>query len=192
MKSEIDRFFKAEKKWKIEMNLLRSILLECKLEETYKWMHPCYTYEGANIVLIHGFKDYCAILFFKGVLLKDPKKILIQQTQNVQDRRQLRFTDAAQIEMAEKTIQDYIREAISVEQSGLKVQFKKTEDFEMPKEFADRLKNKPSLRKSFKSLTPGRQRAYLLFFSAAKQSSTRIARIDKYENAILMGKGLQD
>lgn len=192
MKSEIDRFFNTAKKWKVEMNLLRSILLECNLEETYKWMHPCYTRANANIALIHGFNDFCAILFFKGVLLKDPKKILIQQTENVQDRRQLRFTDAAQIEKAKKTIQAYIREAIKVEQSGLKVQFKKTEDFEMPKEFSDRLKQNPSLKKAFKTLTPGRQRAYLLYFSAAKLSSTREARITKYESAILSGKGLQD
>lgn len=192
MDPEIEQFFKKTKKWNAELQLLRSIILECKLDETYKWMHPCYTYNAANIVLIHGFKEYCGVLFFKGVLLKDPNKILIQQTKNVQDRRQIRFTNLEQIKAAKKVIQVYIREAIEIEKAGLKVEFKKTEDFDMPKEFKARLRKNSSLKKAFNALTPGRQRAYLLFFSAAKLSSTREARIDKYEQAILCGKGLQD
>src|SRR5574343_1131574 len=192
MDPEIEQFFKKTKKWNAELQLLRSIILECKLDETYKWMHPCYTYNAANIALIHGFKEYCGVLFFKGVLLKDPNKILIQQTKNVQDRRQIRFTNLEQIKAAKKVIQVYIREAIEIEKAGLKVEFKKTEDFDMPKEFKARLRKNSSLKKAFNALTPGRQRAYLLFFSAAKLSSTREARIDKYEQAILCGKGLQD
>lgn len=179
-------------KWQQEMILLRSIVLECGLDEDYKWMHPCYSLEGKNVVLIHQFKEYCALLFFKGVLMKDPKKILIQQTENVQDRRQLRFTDIKQIEKQRTVIKAYIKEAMEIERSGQQVVFKKTEAFAMSDEFRKALKAQPALKAAFDKLTPGRQRGYLLYFSAAKQSATREARIEKYLGQILKGKGLND
>lgn len=187
-----EQFFKKTGKWQNEMKQLRSIILSCKLEEDFKWMHPCYTFEGNNIVLIHGFKEYCALLFFKGVLMKDNKGILIQQTENVQDRRQIRFTNEADIIKLKKTIKDYILEAVNIEQSGLKVAFKKTEEFNMPDEFRKVLNKQPVLKSAFNALTPGRQRGYLLFFSAPKQSKTREARIAKHTPDILKGKGLND
>lgn len=192
MNSEVDQFLSKAKKWKDEMTLLRSIVLDCNLTESYKWMHPCYTLNGSNIVLIHQFKEYCALLFFKGVLIKDTQKILIQQTKNVQDRRQLRFTSLEEIELLGSTIKKYIMEAIKIEQTGLKVAFKKTEAFEIPNELKQRFQKMPTLKTAFESLTPGRQRAYLLFFSSAKQAQTREARIDKYSKQILSGKGLND
>ncbi len=192
MNRKVDHFFALAKKWQQEMILLRSIVLECGLDEDYKWMHPCYSMEGKNIVLIHQFKEYCALLFFKGVLMKDPKKILIQQTENVQDRRQLRFTDLKQIEKQRTVIKAYIKEAIAIEKSGQQVAYKKTEAFAMPDEFKQVLKAQPALKAAFEKLTPGRQRGYLLYFSAAKQSDTRKARITKYTGAILKGKGLND
>lgn len=192
LNTKVDNFLAKSKKWQQEMQLLRTIILECKLEEDYKWMHPCYTCEGNNIVLIHGFKEYCALLFFKGVLLKDKKGILIQQTENVQDRRQIRFTSIAEIAPLKKTIKEYILEAVALEKSGAKVEFKKTAEFKMPDEFKQALKNMPALKTAFNALTPGRQRGYLLYFAAAKQPATREARINKYLPNILNGKGLND
>jgi uncharacterized protein YdeI (YjbR/CyaY-like superfamily) len=192
MNAHVDQFLLKTKKWKEEMMLLREIVLSCKLDEDYKWMHPCYSHNGNNIVLIHGFKDYCALLFFKGVLLKDQKKILIQQTANVQDRRQIRFTSLDEIVKLKKTIKDYIVEAIEIEKSGQKVAFKKTADFSMPDEFRQRLDKNKKLKAAFEKLTPGRQRGYLLYFAAAKQSVTRESRIEKYVPKILDGKGLDD
>lgn len=192
MHTQVDSFLAKAKKWKEEMTLLRSIVLSCGLEEDYKWKHPCYTLNGNNVVLIHGFKEYCALLFFKGVLLKDTQGILIQQTAHVQDRRQLRFTNTQEITKQKKVIQAYIKEAIEVELSGLKVTFKKTADFDMPEEFEQALSNSKKLKTAFEKLTPGRQRAYLLHFAGAKQSATRTARIEKYIPQILDGKGLHD
>lgn len=189
---EVDLFLDKAKKWKDEMNLLRSLVLECNLDEDYKWMHPCYSYQGNNIVLIHQFKDYCALLFFKGVLLKDKKGILIQQTENVQDRRQIRFTSLAEIVKLQATIKEYILEAIEVEKSGLKVEYKKTSEFKMPDELQSLLSTNKNLKTAFEGLTPGRQRGYLLYFSSAKQSKTRLDRIEKYIPKILDGKGLDD
>ncbi|HQS55823.1 MAG TPA: YdeI/OmpD-associated family protein, partial [Sediminibacterium sp.] len=171
---------------------LRSIILECALEEDYKWMHPCYSTNGNNVVLIHSFKEYTAILFFKGVLMTDKKGLLIQQTKNVQDRRQLRFTSLAEIQGLKSTIKAYVKEAIEIEKSGKKVVFKKTEEFEMPEEFKTVLQKNKAAKTAFDKLTPGRQRAYLLFFSSAKQSATRITRIESFLPKILAGKGKDD
>jgi uncharacterized protein YdeI (YjbR/CyaY-like superfamily) len=189
---EVDQFLTKEKKWKEEMELLRSLVLDCKLDEDFKWMHPCYSFRGNNVVLIHGFKNYVALLFFKGVLLKDKKGILVQQTENVQDRRQLRFTTLAEIAKLQSTIKKYILEAIEIEKSGLKVEFKKTSEYRMPDEFRNLLSNNKKLKIAFEGLTPGRQKGYLLYFSSAKQNKTIIARIEKYIPKILTGKGLDD
>ena len=189
---KVDLFLDNTKKWQEEMKLLRSLILECNLDEDYKWMHPCYSYQGNNVVLIHGFKDYCALLFFKGVLLKDKKNVLIQQTENVQDRRQIRFTNLNEIVKLQATIKDYILEAIEVEKSGLQVEFKKTSEFNMPDEFQNLLLKNKKLKTAFEGLTPGRQKGYLLYFSSAKQSKTRVDRIEKYLPKILEGKGLDD
>jgi uncharacterized protein YdeI (YjbR/CyaY-like superfamily) len=168
------------------------VCLDCGLIEELKWGKPCYTYRESNIVLIHGFKEYCALLFFKGALLKDPKDILVQQTENVQAERQIRFTNVRQIVEMEPTLKAYIKEAIEVEKAGLEVSYKKTSEFAIPEEFQNRLDESPVLKKAFRALTPGRQRGYLLYFSAAKQSKTREARIAKCEQQILKGKGLND
>lgn len=192
MNPKVDKFLSNTKQWKDEMTLLREIVLECNLSEDFKWMHPCYTLNDANVVLIHQFKEYCALLFFKGVLMKDPDNILVQQTENVQDRRQIRFTDFEQIKSLKPIIKKYILEAIEVEKSGLKVEFKKTSEFNMSEEFQTKLNEDDRLYKSFYALTPGRQRAYLLYFSSAKQSATREARIKKYTSKIMNGKGLDD
>jgi len=184
--------FGKAKSWKAEMHLLRSIIMECGLEEEYKWMHPCYSINGNNVVLIHSFKAYTAILFFKGVLMSDKKGILIQQTKHVQDRRQLRFTSLAEIQGLTSTIKAYVKEAIDIEKSGNKVVFKKTEEFEMPEEFKTVLKKNKAVRTAFEKLSPGRQRAYLLFFSSAKQSATRTNRIASFIPKILAGKGKDD
>ncbi|MFL9832101.1 YdeI/OmpD-associated family protein [Flavobacterium sp. ST-87] len=192
MNPKVAQFLSKAKKWQDEMTLLREIITECKLEEDFKWMHPCYTLDNANVVLIHGFKDYCALLFFKGVLMKDEKKILIQQTENVQDRRQLRFKNVAEIEKLESVIKAYIQEAIAIEKAGLKVVMKTTAEFNMPEEFQTVLEDMPELKEAFHALTPGRQKAYLLYFSSAKQAKTREARIEKYLEKILNGKGLDD
>jgi len=191
MNPKVEFFFKKQT-WQEEFALLRTIALDCGLTEELKWGQPCYTLGKTNIVLMHGFKDYCALLFFKGALLKDPKGVLIQQTENVQAARQIRFTSAQQIVKMKATIKAYIKEAIAVEKSGVKVPMKKTKEFAMPDEFKHALTEIPGLKKAFQALTPGRQRGYLLYFSAAKQAKTREARVEKYVDRILAGKGLED
>ena len=188
----VDRFLDKAKKWQQEMKLLREICLDCGLTEEFKWMHPCYTFQGKNVVLIHGFKEYCALLFHKGVLLKDTNNILIQQTENVQSARQIRFTSLQEIIDLKSTIKAYIFEAMEVEKAGLEVPMKKTSEFKMPDEFKVPLDNDPDLKAAFQGLTPGRQRGYLLYFSQAKQSTTRTSRVEKYIPKILQGKGLND
>jgi len=192
MNPKADFFFEKEKKWHSEVNKLRTIVLDCGLAEEVKWGCPCYTYTDKNVVLIHAFKDYCALLFFKGALLNDPDHILIQQTENVQAARQARFTGLQEINKLSKVLKAYIYEAIEVEKAGLKPMLKKTAEFTMVEEFEKRLKKNSALKKAFQALTPGRQRAYLLHFSSAKQSATREARIDKAAPLILKGKGLND
>lgn len=192
MNPDVDWFFTKATKWKYAYSALRDILLATELTEELKWGVPCYTLNGANVVLIHGFKDYCALLFHKGALLKDEKKILIQQTANVQAARQLRFTSVEEIAKQRKQIAAFIKEAIKIEQAGLKVEMKKTSEFNMPEEFKNAVKEMPGLKKAFTALTPGRQRGYLLYFSSAKQSATRQARVEKYIDKILKGKGLED
>lgn len=172
--------------------MLRTIALSTGLTEELKWGHPCYTLKGKNVFLMHGFKEYCAVLFHKGALLKDPKGLLIQQTANVQSARQLRFTDAKEIKRLAPVLKTYMDQAIEVERSGRKVELKATKAFDVPVEFAQRLKKEPDLKKAFARLTPGRQRGYLLFFGGAKQSKTREARIEKSVERILEGKGLDD
>jgi uncharacterized protein YdeI (YjbR/CyaY-like superfamily) len=192
MNPKVDLFLAKAKNWQAEMTLLREVILECELNEDYKWMHPCYTYQGSNIVLIHGFKNYFALLFFKGALINDKQGILIRQTENVQDRRQIRFSNPNEIVNLKSVIKDYIKEAIEIEKAGLKVAFKKTADFNMPEEFKLRLEMDKKLKTAFEGLTPGRQRGYLLYFSSAKQSKTRESRIEKNIPNILDGKGLDD
>ncbi len=192
MNPKVDFYFIKNKKWQEEIEHLRTILLSCGLSEELKWGVPCYTLGESNIVLIHVFKDYCALLFFKGVLLKDPKGILIQQTKNVQTARQIRFTNVGEIIKMKTTVKAYINEAIKVEKAGLKVPMKKTSEFEMAEEFKNKLDKNTALKTAFKALTPGRQRGYLLYFSQAKQSATRKARVKKYIPQILKGKGLDD
>ncbi|MEP1150764.1 MAG: DUF1801 domain-containing protein [Balneola sp.] len=189
---KVEFFFDKDSKWQDEYELLRTIILDTGLTEELKWGQPCYTFNGNNIVLIHGFKDYCALLFHKGVLLNDAEDILIQQTKNVQSARQIRFTSAEQIEDIMATLRAYIFEAIEVEKAGLKVPKKKTSEFEMAEEFKEKLDEIPELKKAFESLTPGRQRGYLLHFSGAKQSKTRTSRVEKCIPDILEGKGLND
>lgn len=189
---KVDWYFTKEKKWKEEIVRLRDIILGCGLTEELKWGCPCYTLDKSNIVLIHTFKEYCAVLFFKGALLKDKNGILIQQTKNVQAARQVRFTNAQEVIKLKTTLKSYIKEAVAIEKSGAKVELKKTKEFEMPEEFKDKLDENPSLKKAFKALTPGRQRGYLLYFSSAKQAATRESRIAKYTKHILNGKGLDD
>lgn len=192
MNPKFDFFFDKPGQWQKEFKRLRTIILETGLEEELKWGCPCYTHHGRNIVLIHGFKEYCALLFFKGALLNDIDEILIQQTENVQAARQIRFTDFKQIDELERTIKTYIFEAVEVEKAGLKIEMKPTKAFEMPEEFSLKLNENAVLKEAFEALTPGRQRAYLLYFSSAKQSKTREARIEKYIPQILEGKGLND
>ncbi|GGI44803.1 hypothetical protein GCM10008018_08920 [Paenibacillus marchantiophytorum] len=189
---KVDGFLNKAKTWKEEYEKLRNIVLDCELTEEFKWMHPCYTFQDKNIVLIHGFKQYCALLFHKGALLKDAHGILIQQTENVQAARQIRFTDVREIAAMETTLKDYIYEAIEVEKAGLEVNFKKSTEFTMPDEFQNKLDEIPALKTAFEALTPGRQRAYLLHFSAPKQSKTRESRVEKCISQILDGKGLND
>lgn len=190
--SKIDPFFSKAKQWKDEFQKLREIVLDCELTEDFKWMHPCYTYKNNNIVLIHGFKEYCALLFHKGALLKDPHRILIQQTENVQAARQLRFTSVEQIDEMQLIIKTYIDEAIEVEKAGLQVEFKKNTEYAIPEELQNKFVEIPDLKVAFEALTPGRQRGYLLYFSGAKQSKTRESRIEKYLPHILDGKGMDD
>jgi uncharacterized protein YdeI (YjbR/CyaY-like superfamily) len=192
MNPKVDFFFDKAKQWQKEFEKLRAIALDTGLEEELKWGCPCYTYQEKNIFLIHGFKEYCAILFFKGALLNDTNHILTQQTENVQAARQIRFTDLKEIIDLEKVIKTYIYEAVEIEKSGIKVPMKKTKEFEMPEEFQDKLDENQMLKQAFNALTQGRQRAYLLYFSSAKQPKTREARIEKYIPEILNGKGLND
>lgn len=192
MNPKVDWFFEKAEKWKEEVEAMRAIVLGCHLTEELKWGNPCYTYEKKNIVLIHVFKEYCAFLFFKGALLKDPEGILIQQTENVQAARQVRFTNVKQIHEMSDVLRSYIFAAVEVEESGAKVPMKKTKEFSTPEEFQKQLDENPALKDAFEKLTPGRQRAYLLHFSSAKQAKTREARIEKYIPQILEGKGLDD
>lgn len=189
---KVDFYFNKAEKWQQEVAQLRTLILDCGLTEELKWGVPCYTFEARNIVLIHDFKEYCALLFFKGALLKDPDGILIQQTENVQAARQVRFTNLREITNRKAVLKTYIFEAIEVEKAGLKVPLKKTAQFSMPEEFQNTLKKNPSLKKAFEALTPGRQRAYLLYFAAPKQAKTRLSRIEKYTPQILAGNGLND
>lgn len=192
MNPKVDFFFEKGGQWKSAYEQLRTLVLDCGLTEELKWGVPCYTINDNNVVLIHGFKDYCALLFHKGVLLKDTKQLLIQQTENVQAARQLRFTSVDEILKLAPTIKSYIKEAVKLEQSGAKVELKKTAEFNMPDEFKIKLDELPGLKTAFENLTPGRQRGYLLYFSQAKQAKTREARIEKYIPIILSGKGLDD
>jgi uncharacterized protein YdeI (YjbR/CyaY-like superfamily) len=192
MNPKVDWYFSKAGKWQKEFEKLRTIVLDCDLTEELKWGHPCYSFEKNNIVLMHGFKEYCALLFFKGALLKDANGILVQQTENVQAARQIRFTNAQEISKLEKTLKAYIYEACEVEAAGLKVEFKKATEFKMSEEFQNKLDKNKTLKTAFYSLTPGRQRGYLLYFSVAKQSKTRESRVEKYVLQILKGKGLED
>lgn len=189
---KVDGLLRKAKKWQEEFRTLRRIVLDCPLNEEVKWGQPCYASEKKNIVLIHGFKEYCALLFFKGALLKDPKGILVQQTENVQSGRQIRFTNVREILAMEPILKAYILEAIEVEKAGLKLRLKKTSDFKIPEEFQEKLNQAPALKAAFAALTPGRQRGYLFYFLAAKQSKTRQSRVEKCIPQILKGKGLDD
>ncbi|HCT30037.1 MAG TPA: hypothetical protein DIW31_04760 [Bacteroidales bacterium] len=192
MNPKVDWFFTKATKWQGEYEELRALALDCGLTEELKWGCPCYTFQNSNIVLIHGFKDYCALLFMKGALLKDTEGILVQQTENVQASRQIRFTRTQDIVKNEFILKAYIREAIEVEKAGLRVMLKKTTEYNMPEELKNALKDIPELKTAFEALTPGRQRGYLLYFSSTKQSKTRKARIEKCFQKILNGKGLDD
>ncbi len=189
---KVDEFLSKAKKWKEEFEKLRTIILDCELTEDFKWMHPCYTYHNKNIVLIHGFKEYCALLFHKGALLQDTDGILIQQTENVQAARQIRFTNVQEINELENILKAYIHEAIEVEKAGLKVEVNKNIELNIPEELQKKFDEIPALKIAFEALTPGRQRAYTLYFSQAKQSKTREWRVEKYVQKILDGKGLKD
>ncbi len=192
MNLKVDTFLSKAKKWQKEFEKMRRIILDCGLTEELKWGVPCYTLHRSNIILIHGFKEYCALLFFKGALLNDANGILIKQTENVQAGRQIRFTNVQEIVEMEPILKTYIYEAIEVEKAGLKVNFKKTTEFTIPEEFQNKLDEIPALKNAFAALTQGRQRAYILYFSAPKQSKTRESRIEKCMRKILEGKGLND
>ncbi|WP_299251229.1 DUF1801 domain-containing protein [uncultured Cytophaga sp.] len=192
MNAKVDWFFNTDSQWQLAYAELREIVLSCKLEEELKWGCPCYTYEGNNIVLIHGFKNYCALLFMQGALIKDTKNILIQQTKNVQAARQIRFTSTSEVEQLKSTIKAYIKQAIALDKAGLKVELKETTEFEVCKEFEHTLNKMPNVKTAFYNLSPGRQRGYLLYFSSAKLADTRGSRIKKCIPEILKGKGLKD
>jgi len=192
MNPKVDFFFSKGKKWSQEYEQLRMLVLDCGLTEELRWGCPCYTFQKKNIVLIHGFKEYCALLFFKGALLKDPNRILIQQTKNVQSARQVRFTGVREIIKRERVLKTYVKEAIELEKTGAKVSFRKTAELDVPEEFQNRLDDNPALKTAFDALTPGRQRGYIFYFSQPKHSKTREARIEKYVKQILTGKGLDD
>ncbi len=189
---KVDEFIRRSRQWQEEYKRLRDIALDCELKEEFKWMHPCYTFEDKNVVLVHGFKEYCAILFPKGALLTDAQRILVQQTENVQAARQVRFRGIEEIVGMEKVLKDYILEAIAIEQSGRQVELKRTSEYAVPAELQEKFDQMPDLKVAFHALTPGRQRAYLLHFSAPKQSKTRTARVEKSVQQILAGKGLDD
>jgi uncharacterized protein YdeI (YjbR/CyaY-like superfamily) len=192
MNPKFDAYFRKAKKWREELEKLRTIILDCQLTEELKWRLPCYTFQNNNIVIIQSFKDYCALLFFKGALLKDAKGLLVAPGQNTQSGRQIRFTNVREIVAMETVLKAYIHESIEVEKAGLKVNYKKTTEFTMPEEFQGKLDKIPALKTAFFALTPGRQRAYILHFSAPKQSKTRESRVDKWMQQILNGKGLND
>lgn len=192
MNAKVDFYFNKTGKWQEEIRRLRTIVLDCGLNEELKWGCPCYTFEKTNIVLIHVFKEYCALLFFKGALLDDAKAVLVQQTKNVQVARQMRFTNVREIAQVKSIIKAYIFEAIEVEKSGLKPKLKKTAEYSIPEEFQKKLDKTPALKTAFKALTPGRQRGWLLYFAAPKQSKTRVSRVEKSMKQILNGKGLND
>lgn len=192
MNPKVDWFFNKATKWQNEYEKLRMIVLGCGLTEELKWGCPCYTFQKSNIVLIHGFKEYCALLFFKGALLNDAKGILIQQTKNVQAARQIRFTNVQEIVKLKPVVKAYIYEAIEAEKAGLKVKLKKTQDYTIPEEFQNKLDEIPALKTAFNALTPGRQRGYIYYFSQPKQSKTRESRVEKCKQRILSGRGLDD
>jgi uncharacterized protein YdeI (YjbR/CyaY-like superfamily) len=192
MNPKVDWFFDKDTPWKRAYAKLRAILLDCGLAEELKWGCPCYTFRNKNVVLIHGFNEYCALLFPKGALLKDADGILVRQTENVQSARQIRFRSAHEVGRMARLLKAYVRQAVAVEEAGLKVTFKKTSEFKVPEEFARQLKASPALKKAFSALTPGRQRGYLLHFASAKQSQTRQARIERNVQRILAGKGLEE
>ena len=192
MNPKVDFYFDKADKWQEEYKQLRTIALDCNLSEELKWGSPCYTYDKNNIVLIHGFKEYCALLFFKGALLNNTDGILIQQSENVQAARQVRFTNLQEIKELETILKNYIYEAIEVEKAGLKVTLKKTTEYNIPEEFKTKLDEDPALKTAFEALTPGRQRGYLLHFSQPKQSKTRESRIENAIPQIFDGKGLND
>ena len=189
---KVDAFMDRTTEWHDEIAALRQVILDCDLTEDFKWGWPCYSVDRKNVVLIHGFKDYCALLLFKGALMKDPEGILVQQTENVQAARQIRFSDLREIRRMDNILRQYIHQAVEIERAGLKVDFKKTAAFSVPEEFQARLDATPKLKAAFEALTPGRQRGYLLHFSSAKQPKTREARIEKYIPRIFEGKGLDD
>ncbi|MCE5172516.1 YdeI family protein [Paenibacillus profundus] len=192
MNPKVDIFLSKTNKWQEETEKLRSIILDCQLTEELKWGKPCYTFEGSNIVIIQGFKEFCALMFFKGVLLHDPNGILVQIGENTQAGRQIRFTNVQEIVEMDTILKAYIHEAIEVEKAGLKVDFKKSTDLILPEEFQNKLDENPALKTAFEALTPGRQRAYVMHFSAPKQSKTRESRVEKCVQQILNGKGLND
>ena len=192
MNPKVDFYFDKAEKWRDELEKLRTIVLDCGLTEELKWGCPCYTSQKRNIVLLHVFKEYCAVLFFKGALLDDPDGILVQQTKNVQAARQMRFANIHEVIAYEKNLRSYIHEAVEVEKAGLKVELKETTEFPVAEEFQKKLDKNPKLKTAFEALTPGRQRAYLLHFSAPKQSKTRESRVEKYTKQILNGRGLND
>ncbi|MDQ7112907.1 YdeI/OmpD-associated family protein [Staphylococcus simulans] len=193
LNDKAEAYFTRAQEWDDEYKALRAIILKNEdLTEDYKWMHPCYTLNGKNVVLIHGFKDYCALLFHKGALMKDPEHKLIQQTKNVQAARQLRFTSLVQIEAESEMIAAYVDEAVEIERSGKKVEMKKTEDYDMPQELQAALEADEQLNEAFNNLTPGRQRQYMYFIGQAKREATRKARVEKYKAQILAGKGMND
>jgi uncharacterized protein YdeI (YjbR/CyaY-like superfamily) len=192
MNPNVDEYIRKEKKWQDEFENLRTVILDNGLTEELKWNKPCYTFEQKNIVIIQGFKEYCALMFFKGALLSDPNGILISPGENSQAQRQIRFTNARQIMEMKAILKDYVNRAIEVEKAGLEVNFKKTEEYSFPEELQKKFDELPALKSAFEALTPGRQRAYILYFSKAKQSKTREARIEKYMQNILDGKGLND
>jgi len=192
MNPKVDWFFEKETKWQEEYSELRMLVLECGLTEELKWGCPCYTFEKNNIVLIHGFKEYCALLFMQGALLKDAEGILVQQTKNVQSARQIRFVNLQEILKSNDIIRAYIKEAIQVQKAGLNVELKKVSDYKVPDEFQHLIDEMPELEAAFQRLTPGRQKGYLLYFTAPKQAKTRVARVEKYLQKILDGKGIDD
>jgi uncharacterized protein YdeI (YjbR/CyaY-like superfamily) len=192
MNPGVGEYSSKSKKWQKELEKLRIIILDCQLSEELKWGVPCYSFQKRNIVLIHGFKEYCALLFFKGALLHDVHGVLIKQTENVQAGRQIRFTNVREIAAMETILKAYIYEAIEVEKAGLEVDFKKNTEFIIPEEFQNKFNEIPALKTAFEALTPGRQRAYILYFSEPKQSKTRESRVEKWMQQILNGKGLND